>query len=53
MGGQGYSFALLLQFIEDSIQAFPDACKGKNTVYEVRDAVLSACSMFFMQCPSL
>ena len=25
---------------------------GKNTVYEVRDAVLSAFSVFFMQCPS-
>jgi hypothetical protein len=52
MGGDGYSFAVLLQFLEDSITRFPDVRKGKNTVYEVRDAVLSAFSMFFMQCPS-
>jgi hypothetical protein len=52
MGGEGYSFAVLLQFLEDSIETFPDVRTGKNTVYEVRDAVLSAFSMFFMQCPS-
>ena len=52
MGGNSYSFAVLLQFIEDSIKNFPDPRKGKNTVYEVRDAVLSAFSVFFMQCPS-
>jgi hypothetical protein len=52
MGGEGYSFAVLLQFLEDSIETFPDVRTGENTVYEVRDAVLSAFSMFFMQCPS-
>ncbi len=52
MGGDGYSFAVLLQLLEDSIQDFPDVRTGKNTVYEVRDAVLSAFSVFFMQCPS-
>lgn len=52
MGGDGYSFAVLLQFLEDSIKDFPDVRTGKNTVYEVRDAVLSAFSVFFMQCPS-
>lgn len=52
MGGDGYSFAVLLQFIEDSIKSFPDVRTGKNTVYEIRDAVLSAFSLFFMQCPS-
>ncbi len=52
MGGSGYSFAVLLQFIEDSIGNFPDVRTGKNTVYEVRDAVLAAFSVFFMQCPS-
>ncbi len=52
MGGEGYSFERLLQFLEDSIGAFPDVRTGKNTVYEVRDAVLSAFSVFFMQCPS-
>lgn len=52
MGWAGYSFAVLLQFLEDSIETFPDVRTGKNTVYEVRDAVLSAFSMFFMQCPS-
>ncbi|MEA3508638.1 MAG: ISNCY family transposase [Synergistota bacterium] len=52
MGRDGYSFAVLLQFLEDSIKDFPDVRIGKNTVYEVRDAVLSAFSVFFMQCPS-
>ena len=52
MGGNSYSFAVLLQFLENSIKNFPDVRTGKNTVYEVRDAVLSAFSVFFMQCPS-
>jgi len=52
MGGNGYSFAVLLQFLEDSIAGFPDVRTGENTVYEVRDAVLSAFSGFFIQCPS-
>ncbi|MDY7028725.1 MAG: hypothetical protein SVR04_10550 [Spirochaetota bacterium] len=52
MGRGGYSFAVLLQFLEDSIKDFPDIRTGKNTVYEVRDAVLSAFSVFFMQGPS-
>jgi len=50
--GTDHSFAVLLQFLEDSIQDFPNIRKGKNTVYEIRDAVLSAFSIFFMQCPS-
>lgn len=52
MGGGGYSFAVLLQFLEDSVKDLPDVRTGKNTVYEVRDALLSAFSVFFMQCPS-
>ena len=52
MGGTDHSFTVLLQFLEDSIRDFPDVRKGKNTVYEIRDAVLSAFSVFFMQCPS-
>ena len=52
MSGDGYSFAVLLQFLEDSIEQFPDVRTGKNKVYEVRDTVLSAFSVFFMQCPS-
>ena len=52
MGGDEYSFERLLQFLEDSIATFPDLRTGANTVYEVRDAVLSAFSVFFMQSPS-
>src|SRR6056297_1742740 len=52
MGGKGYSFAVLLQYLEKAITHFPDIRRGGNTVYEVRDAVLSAFSVFFMQCPS-
>jgi hypothetical protein len=42
MGGRDSSFAALLQFIESAIKDFPDIRTGKNTVYEIRDAVLSA-----------
>lgn len=52
MGGNGYSFAVLLQYLEDSVKYFPDIRTGKNTVYEIRDAVLAAFSVFFTQCPS-
>lgn len=52
VGESEYSFEQLLQFLEDSIATFPDVRTGENTVYEVRDAVLSAFSVFFMQCPS-
>ena len=52
MGGTDHSFTVLLQFLGDSISDFPDVRKGKNTVYEIRDAVVSAFSVFFMQCPS-
>ena len=52
MGGTSHSFAVLLQFIEDSIRDFPDSRKGKNAVYRIRDAALSAFSVFFMQSPS-
>jgi len=50
--GERSSFTVLLQFLENSIQTFPDNRTGKNTVYALRDAVLSAFSVFFMQCPS-
>lgn len=52
MDGNGYSFAVLLQFLENSIKTLPDVRTGKNKIYEIRDAVLSAFSVFFMQCPS-
>ena len=52
MGRTDHSFAVLQQFLEDTIKDFPDVRKGKNTVYEIRDAVLSAFSVFFTQCPS-
>ena len=52
MSGTDRSFAVLLQFLEDSIWDFPDIRKRRNIVYEIRDAVLSAFSVFFMQCPS-
>ena len=52
MSATDHSFAVLLQFLEDSIWNFPDIRKGKNIVYKIRDAVLSAFSVFFMQCPS-
>jgi hypothetical protein len=41
MAGKRGDFEKLLNFLEDAISAFPDIRKGKNTVYEIRDAVLS------------
>lgn len=52
MGGSAYSFEKLVQYLETVISSFPDVRTGRNTTYEVRDAVLSAFSVFFMQCPS-
>jgi len=52
MGGSQNTFETLHRFLEDMIGTFSDVRKGKNTVYEIRDAVLSAFSVFFLQCPS-
>ena len=45
-------FSSLLEFLENAIDAFPDRRTGKNTMYEIRDAALSAFSVFFTQSPS-
>ncbi|MEX2444993.1 MAG: ISNCY family transposase, partial [Alkalispirochaeta sp.] len=51
MGNSG-TFTTLLGYLESAIQSFPDYRTGKNCVYSIRDAALSAFSVFFMQCPS-
>jgi len=41
-----------VQQINHCMEALPDSRKGKNTLYEMRDAGLSTFSTFFMQSPS-
>jgi len=46
------TFDTLLNFLDSAISLFPDRRTGTNTRYQVRDATLSAFSVFFTQSPS-
>lgn len=46
------TFTTLLGILDSAIEKFPDTRKGKNKSYSVRDATLSAFSVFFTQSPS-
>jgi len=46
------TFAKLMSYLEGAIEAFPDIRSGDNCVYSIRDAAISAFSVFFMQSPS-
>ena len=52
MGGESRTFSTLLDFLESAITRFPDVRTGRNVHYRLRDGVLSAFSVFFLQCPS-
>ena len=52
MGGEGGAFAKLLGYLESAIKRFPDRRTGKNCTFTIRDAALSAFSVFHIQCPS-
>ena len=52
MGGTTGTFTELCRYLESVTESFPDVRTGTNRVYSVRDAALSAFSVFFMQCPS-
>lgn len=52
MGGEGVAFTTLLGYLESAIASFPDRRGGKNYHYTMRDAALSAFSVFYLQCPS-
>lgn len=52
MGGETNWFSTLLTFLEDAVAQLPDKRTGENTRYSMRDAALSAFSVFFTQCPS-
>jgi len=52
MGGSKNTFKTLMEFLESAIETFPDKRKGKNCVYTIRDASLSAFSVFHAQFPS-
>jgi len=52
MGGETSWFSTLLEFLEDAVTQFPDKRTGENTRYSMRDAALSAFSVFFTQSPS-
>ena len=46
------TFNTLLNFLDSAILLFPDKRLGTNTRYQIRDAALSAFSVFFTQSPS-
>ena len=52
MGGETIGFSTLFSFLEESVSQFPDKRSGENTRYSLRDAALSAFSVFFTQSPS-
>ena len=46
------TFNTLIKFLESAISQFPDIRLGTNKQYQIKDAALSAFSVFFTQCPS-
>ena len=46
------TFARLLGFLNSAAESFPDVRTGENTKYSIKDAALSAYSVFFTQSPS-
>ncbi len=46
------TFNTLINFLDSAISLFPDTRLGTNTSYQIRDAALSAFSVFFTQAPS-
>ena len=52
MGWEGGAFTTLLGYLDSAIKRFPDRRIGHNCHYSIRDAALSAFSVFHMQCPS-
>jgi len=42
----------LIKYLEQAFEQFPDPRTGKNTRYDMRDAGLGACAVFFIQSPS-
>ena len=43
------TFCILLDYLDSPISHFPDFRCGANTQYSIRDAALSAFSVFFTQ----
>ena len=52
MEGEGTAFTTLLGYLESAIESFPDRRTGNNCQYSIRDAALSAFSVFLIQFPS-
>ena len=52
MGGEVGTFTALLGHLEKAIESFPDRRTGHNCLYSMRDAALSAFSVFHIQCAS-
>lgn len=46
------TFDHLIQLFRQQVKQLPDHRKGKNTTYEISDAVLGAFAVFFTQSPS-
>jgi hypothetical protein len=51
VGGDG-QFEHLREILEKTLRELPDARRGKNTVYDMRDGGMAAFAVFFMQSPS-
>jgi hypothetical protein len=49
---QTSAFTLFIGHLKNHFTLLPDPRKGKNIVYSITDAALSAFSVFFIQCPS-
>jgi hypothetical protein len=52
MGGERSAFKTLIGYLEKTIESFPDRRTGHNCLYTIRDAALSAFSVFHTQFPS-
>ncbi len=50
--GQGLQFKEMLSTVEIALECIPEHRKGQNTKYALKDAGLSAFSVFYMQSPS-
>jgi hypothetical protein len=49
---QAYGFKKMLKLVEEGLEKIPEHRTGKNKQYELKDAGLSALSVFYMQSPS-
>jgi len=49
---EALTIKILIDKIKEVVNAHPDTRRGNNLIYQLRDAVLGAFAVFFMQSPS-